>query len=365
MEIEIEDGRWKDLVLYLTLNLQPLTLNTLYFAACMVVCDSSIFPSSYSWMSYSQAQTKFSSKSLESGSPVRSRRRFAIINADDFGFSTGVNRAIIEAHERGVLTSTSLMVGAPAFEEAVELAKAHPNLGVGLHLTLGKGKSVLPPSLIPNLVDEQGNFSNEPNRAGVYYQFNGPARRQIPLEIRAQLEKFRSTGLKLSHVDGHLHMHSHPVILRALVALADEFEIKVIRLPSEELRLTLNIDKSDFQTKLVWASVFWGLRLYGESVLKSRGIGYVDRVYGFLQSGRMTEDYLLALIPQIQADVVEIYSHPAIAKPGEPVNSPIGWGQRELNALTSDQVRAALTASGFELVNFNDWETIATGGRAS
>ncbi|UBF28041.1 hopanoid biosynthesis-associated protein HpnK [Kovacikia minuta CCNUW1] len=311
-------------------------------------------------MSYSQAQTKFSTDSPGSGSSARSHRRFAIINADDFGFSHGVNRAIIAAHERGVLTSTSLMVGAPAFEEAVELAKAHPKLGVGLHLTLGKGKSVLPPSLIPNLVDDEGNFSNEPNRAGVYYQFNGFARRQIPLEIRAQLEKFRSTGLKLSHVDGHLHMHSHPVILRSLVALAEEFDIKVIRLPSEELRLTLNIDRSDLQTKVVWASVFWGLRLYGEKVLQSKGIGFVDRVYGFLQSARMTEDYLLALIPQIQADVVEIYSHPAIANPDEPVNSPIGWGQRELEALTSDRVRAALAESNFELVNFNDWETITS-----
>ncbi|MGA7933873.1 MAG: hopanoid biosynthesis-associated protein HpnK [Kovacikia sp.] len=309
-------------------------------------------------MSYSQAQAK-SSQSSESKGAGRSRRRFAIINADDFGFSHGVNRAIIEAHERGVLTSTSLMVGAPAFAEAVEMAKAHPNLGVGLHLTLGKGKSVLPPTQIPHLVDSEGNFSNEPNRAGLYYQFNAAARREIPLEIRAQLEKFRSTGLRLSHVDGHLHMHSHPVILRSLVALADEFDIKVIRLPSEELQLTLKIDRSDLQTKVVWASVFWGLRLYGEKVLKSRGIGFVDRVYGFLQSGRMTEDYLLALVPQIQADVVEIYSHPAIANPDEPVNSPIGWGPRELEALTSDRVRAALTTSGFELVNFNAWETIA------
>ncbi len=309
-------------------------------------------------MSYSQAQLKPSTAPVESNNSGRSRRRFVIVNADDFGFSSGVNRAIIEAHERGILTSTSLMVGAPAFEEAVELAKAHPNLGVGLHLTLGKGRAVLPPSQIPHLVDPEGNFSNQPNRAGVYYQFNAAARREIPLEIRAQLEKFRSTGLKLSHVDGHLHMHSHPVILNALANLADEFDIKVIRLPSEELRLTLNIDKTDFKTKLSWAFIFRGLRLYGERVLKSKGVGFVDRVYGFLQSSRMTEDYLLALIPQIQADVVEIYSHPAIANPGEPVNSPIGWGQRELEALTSDRVREALTNSGFELANFNDWERI-------
>lgn len=307
-------------------------------------------------MTQFQPQLQTPSTSSKPEDVVRSRRRFMIINGDDFGFSSGVNQAIIEAHQRGVLTSTSLMVSGQAFEEAVALAKAHPNLGVGLHLTLAKGRSVLPPSQIPHLVDSDGNFSNQPDRAGVYYQFNASARREIGMEIRAQLEKFRSTGLPLSHVDGHLHMHSHPVILGALVNLADEFNIKVIRLPSEELKLTLNLDRSDLQTKLSWSFIFTGLRLYGERVLKSKGVGFVDRVYGLLQSGRMTEDYLLGLIPQIQANVVEIYSHPAIASPGEPVNSPIGLGQAEFDALVSDRVREAIVSSGFELTNYNHWE---------
>ena len=288
----------------------------------------------------------------------RSRRRFMIINGDDFGFSNGVNRAIIEAHERGVLTSTSLMVTGEAFDEAVALAQAHPNLAVGLHLVLGKGKAVLPPEQIPHLVDSKGNFSNRPNRAGVDYQFSQSARRELPLEIRAQLEKFLSTGLQLSHVDGHLHMHLHPVVLPTLVELADEFNIKVIRLPSEELRMTLNLDKSDLQTKLVWSFFSTGFRYNGERLLKSFGVGFVDRVYGWLQSGRMTEAYLLGLIPQIQADVVEIYSHPAIAIAGEPRNGPLGLGPAELDALLSDQVRHMLVSSGFELTNYNNPEVI-------
>ncbi|HEY9606321.1 MAG TPA: hopanoid biosynthesis-associated protein HpnK [Allocoleopsis sp.] len=311
-------------------------------------------------MTQFQPQLQTPSASSKPEDVVRSRRRYMIINGDDFGFSSGVNQAIIDAHQRGVLTSTSLMVTGQAFEEAVALAKAHPNLGVGLHLTLGKGRSVLPHSQIPHLVDLDGNFSNQPNRAGVYYQLNASARREIPLEIRAQLEKFRATGLPLSHVDGHLHMHSHPVILGALVKLADEFNIKVIRLPSEELKFTLNLDRSDLQTKLSWSFIFTGLRLYGEGVLKSRGVGFVDRVYGLLQSGRMTEDYLLGLIPQIQANVVEIYSHPAIAIPGEPVNSPIGLGQAELEALVSDRVRETILSSGFELTNYNHWERVSS-----
>lgn len=300
--------------------------------------------------------SNFQAASSLGGDITRSHRRFIIINGDDFGFSDGVNRAIVEAHERGVLTSTSLMVTGQAFDEAVDLAHTHPKLAVGLHLVLSKGKAVLPPSQIPHLVDENGNFSSQPNRAGLHYQFNALARRELRLEIRAQLEKFRDTGLQLSHVDGHLHMHSHPVVLRVLVELADEFNIKVIRLPSEELRLTLGLDPGDLQSKLILSFIFTGLRRYGERLLKSKQIGFAERVYGLLETGRITEAYLLGLIPQMQANVVEIYSHPAFAIAGEPSNGPLGYSQAELDALLSDQVREMLVISGFELTNYNNWE---------
>ncbi len=284
---------------------------------------------------------------LESPAPSSPRR--ARINADDFGFSTGVNQAIITAHQRGILTSTSLMVTGDAAEAAIELAASNPTLAVGLHLVLGMGRSVLPPEQIPNLVDSDGKFSDDPGRAGLSYQFNAKARRELPLEIRAQLEKFRQTGLKLSHVDGHLHLHSHPVVLRHLVSFAEEFEIREIRLPSEELSIALAIDPSDWLTKTVGSMVFTGLRRYGEKILKKNRIQFVDRVYGFLQTGRVTESYLLGLIPKITADVIEIYSHPAIAIPGEPSNAPLNLGFAELEALLSDRVRSTLQQQGFEL----------------
>lgn len=279
-------------------------------------------------------------------------QKFAIINGDDFGFSHGVNQAIIKAHKEGVLTSTSLMVTGEAFDEAVDLAHAHPSLAVGLHLVLVCGRAALPPSQIPHLVDEAGNFPYTPERSGLRYQFNRSTHEELQREIRAQLEKFRSTGLRLSHVDGHLHMHMHPLVLRILVDLADEFHIQVIRLPHEELGMSLRLDRQNLLTKLVWAGVFGGLRRYGEGLLKSKGIGFADRVYGLLQTGSVTEEYLLGLIPQIQATRVEIYCHPAIAIPGEALNGPSGAGEAELAALLSGQVREVLAAKGFELTNF-------------
>ncbi len=284
-----------------------------------------------------------SSKATSRGKSHRS----IVFTGDDFGFSHGVNRAISEAHERGILTRASLMVTGDACEEAVALARAHPRLGIGLHVVLVCGRSILPPSDIPHLVDSTGRFSSRPILAGLRYQFCPSARRELRLEIAAQLDAFRRTGLRLSHVDGHLHMHMHPVVLRLLVAAAPGFGIREIRLPSEELRLALRLDRSGVATKLVWSLVFRGLRRYGERHVGAAGIGYSDRVYGLLASGRVTEEYLLNLIPQIAADRTEIYSHPALEVSGEPLNGPAGAGPAELAALLSDRVKDALTLHGF------------------
>jgi len=280
---------------------------------------------------------------------TRQQTRSVVFTGDDFGFSRGVNRAIIEAHERGVLTRASLMVTGEAFDEALALARSHPRLRVGLHLVLVCGWSVLSPVEIPSLVDGARCFASRPVPSGLRYQFSSRARRELRLEIRAQLEKFQRTGLLLSHVDGHLHMHMHPVALRILVELAPEFEIKEIRLPSEELDLALKLDRSRETEKRIWSLVFRGLRRYGERCLKSAGIDYRDRVYGLLASGRMTEAYLSGLLPQIRSNRVEIYSHPALEVEGEPANGPPGAGPAELSALVSDRVREGVALGGFTL----------------
>src|SRR5437762_14267709 len=127
--------------------------------------------------------------------------RRLIVNADDFGASQSINRAVIQAHQRGILTSASLMVNGAAAAEAVELARAHPCLGVGLHLTLCHGTSALPPSQIPDLVDRAGNFSNNPVGAGFKYFALRRCHDQLAREVAAQFEKFRATALTLDHVN--------------------------------------------------------------------------------------------------------------------------------------------------------------------
>jgi hopanoid biosynthesis associated protein HpnK len=273
--------------------------------------------------------------------------KYLIINGDDFGRSHSINQAIIESHEQGVLTSTSLMVSGQACTEAVNLAKNHPNLGVGLHLVLVCGQSVLPQEKIPHLVDRDQNFLNDPVKAGLTYQFNREARKELALEIRAQLEKFQETGLPMSHLDGHLHLHAHPVVLGIIKDLGLEFDLKVLRLPSEELNITLAIDRSHFWTKLVWSQVFGQLRRHGERLFENTGIIIPDKVYGLLATGRISEDYLVQLIPKIQTEIAEIYAHPDYSSLSNPS------GPMELNTLLSHQVRDRIQSCGFELINFH------------
>ncbi len=262
--------------------------------------------------------------------------RRLVITGDDFGFSHDVNAAIIEAHERGVLTNASLMVTGDAFEEAVSLSRAHPTLAVGLHLVIIDGRAVLLPREIPLLVDREGRFSAAPVSAGARYFFSRAARSQLRREIRAQVLRFRETGLELSHVDGHHHLHLHPVALSCLADLAGELGVPAIRLPSEELRLALRLDRSRIATKMLWAWIFRRLRKAGERRFCGSGVAYADRVYGLLATGRITERYLLGLIPEIRANDIEIYSHP----------TP---GSAELSALLSPRVRHAIEAAGFVL----------------
>lgn len=275
--------------------------------------------------------------------------RALAVTGDDFGLSRAFNRGIVEAHDRGVLTRASLMVAGEAAGEAVALARSRPDLSVGLHLVAVDGRAALPPREIPRIVDAGGRFRGGPVIAGLRYQFSAPARRQLRREVRAQLERFRDTGLPLSHVDGHHHLHLHPVVLRMLAEMAAEFRIPAVRLPSEELSLALALDGSGAAGKILWSAVFRCLRVNGERRLAEAGVGFDDRVYGLLATGRITEEYLLGLIPRIRADRVELYCHPALALPGEASNGEQDSGQREFAALVSRRVRESVASNGFAL----------------
>ncbi len=278
-----------------------------------------------------------------------------IINGDDFGYSEAVNRAIILAHGEGALTSCSLMVNERAAEHAVGLAKSNPDLAIGLHLVLVLGRAALPHAEIPHITDRDGNFTTSPFRAGVQYYFSPAARLEIRREMRAQFERFAATGLRFSHVDGHTHLHQHPVIFDELIELCEEFGVRRVRVVKGEIGMSLKLDRKNLPGKLVIGTVFNLLGRRCERRLQGRGFVQPQKVFGLLQSGDMNEDYLLGLIQsigQVGAAGAEIYAHPLAFDADEASKRENPGGERELKALISDRVRSAIETAGFRLATY-------------
>jgi hopanoid biosynthesis associated protein HpnK len=279
-----------------------------------------------------------------------------IINADDFGMSEAVNEAVIRAYKEGVLTSTSLMVTGAAFDQAVKLAKENPGLAVGIHLVTVVGKSVLPPKEIPVLVDREGNFSNNPTAAGLKYFFSTRARRELIKEIAAQFEKFKATGLPLSHIDGHLHLHVHPVIFKAALEMGAKYGARRMRVPAEERRLALAFDRSNRLQKTIHALLFGGLARYMKKKLKKRGFTFPERVYGNLQSGRINEQYCLYALDNLTAETSELYLHPAVYPDDRLLNGDERQCSIEFEALTSNRIKERVRQLGIKLTNYSEME---------
>jgi hopanoid biosynthesis associated protein HpnK len=270
-----------------------------------------------------------------------------IVNADDFGRSPTINAAVTRAHREGVLTSASLMVGGAARTEAVALAQTMPDLAVGLHLVLADGPAVLPPREIPHLVNQRGYFPADPVRLGLLYVLSRAARQELAQEITAQFESFLATGLPLSHVDGHLHMHMHPVAWRLLVPLAQQAGARGLRLPRDDLWLGLAYDHRQAWLKVTWALIFGALSRWGLHRTHGAGLIVTRRVYGLMQSGQMQEAYVLRLLQRLQEPTAEIYFHPDTV-----IGERLGPNPVDLATLLSPRVRQAIAAHHIRLSTY-------------
>lgn len=270
-----------------------------------------------------------------------------VVTADDFGLSPEVNEAVRLAHGGGVLTSASLMVGAPAAAEAVSLARSLPGLKVGLHLTLVEGRPVLPAREVPDLVDGSGHFRPGLVGHGARIFLSPRARRQAVAECRAQVEAFVNTGLELDHLNGHNHFHIHPTILGAVLQIAARTRIPAVRVPHQPFS---TMPPSAALMAVVMAP--WVART--RSRLRRAGIVVNDCLFGLFETGAMVESAWLRLIPYLPEGLTEVYCHPATATTGVLRESmPDYRHAEELAALTSPRVRAALERAGARLTSFS------------
>lgn len=271
-------------------------------------------------------------------------KRLLIITADDFGAHVSVNEAVEWAHRDGVLSATSLMVGAPAAADAVARAQALPSLRVGLHLVLTDGQAMLPHEDIPDLVDRSGRFPASMLRPAFGFFFLPRVRRQLAMEISAQFEAFAATGLLLDHVNTHKHFHLHPTVLKLILEIGPRYGLRAMRLPDER--------------GATWPLRPW-LALLRYRLARAK-IAHNDYVVGISQSGRFDETALLGVLRRLPPGVGEIYLHPALISGSQISPSMHNYHHRdELCALLSPRVRQALDRTGLQLAGFAELANVA------
>ncbi|KQL46757.1 hypothetical protein AN963_17775 [Brevibacillus choshinensis] len=243
-----------------------------------------------------------------------------IVNADDFGYSKGVNLGIVEAHVEGIVTSATMMMNMPGVEHAFRLAASTPTLGVGVHLVLTCGSPL--ESNVPSLTDENGSF-----RRGQAHLAEASAE-EVEREFTAQLERFFRTGRKPTHIDSHHHVHARETILPIVLRLADRFGLPV-RYPwafeQTERSLTPQVNTTEG----------FSHHFYGEDLTVDGLIGIIDGLSGHATAEMMTHP---AYIDE------ELLRGSSYAIPRT----------KELQILTAPEVKKYIKLKKVQLVTFNE-----------
>jgi len=233
-----------------------------------------------------------------------------ILNADDFGLTAGVNRAVAELHRAGALTSATLMARADATDEAIAIARATPTLGVGCHVVLVDGEPVLPAQALPMLVDQCTGRFQPTSGAFVQRLFTGRIRSaEIEAETAAQIALLQSRGVALTHIDTHKHVHLFPAVLRPVLRAARAAGIRAVRNPFEPAwsrRSTPHapwLRRAEVSLLRLWEPAF-------RRIVAEEGFTTTDGALGVLATGTLDAATLAALLSNLPAGTWELVTHP-------------------------------------------------------
>lgn len=275
-----------------------------------------------------------------------------IVNADDFGLHPQINKGIIKGYREGFITSTSLMCSAPAYDDAVALARQNPSLGVGIHLTLvGSVPSVLPKEKIASLVDADGLF---PENYVVFAKkfYTGQVKMvQLEAELRAQIERALNSGLNITHVDSHQHTHVLPFVSGLVVKLCDEYKINKLRIPCEDYFFSGGFN-SGLGRKIGRAGLSFCASM-ARLQAQSNGMKYPQHFFGMLAGGNLNEALVGNIITGLPEGISEIMTHPGLNK--DELGKIFTWNyhwEDELNAFLSAKNKALLEQRQIALTNF-------------
>jgi hopanoid biosynthesis associated protein HpnK len=276
------------------------------------------------------------------------------VNADDFGLTSGVNRAIVEAHRSGIVTSSTLMANAPAFDEAVQIARDSPKLSVGCHIVLINGTPITSPTTIPTLVTGRPARFRESLSSVAFCALSHRLQpSEIEAEVTAQIRKIQAAGITVSHVDTHKHTHIFPAILEPVLRAAAACGVPAIRKPIEArlmpFTLSPRLMKRGLQLQFL-------RRIAADFALKVKAAGLrtTDGVVGIVATGSLRLELFRGLIASLPDGTWELVCHPgyeddALRATGTRL---LGSRRKELELLTSDAARRILEDQAVELMSF-------------
>jgi hopanoid biosynthesis associated protein HpnK len=243
--------------------------------------------------------------------------RRLIVNADDFGLTAGVDRAIVETHTNGVVTSTTLMATGAAFEDAVRAARLAPSLSVGCHVVLVDGTPVSPADTIDTLVAirsaEPEKFFSSLSAFAARAMLGGFDQDQLVTEITAQIRKIQAAGLQVTHLDTHKHAHMFPEILTALLRAARICGVRAIRnpiVPVKALPAKLFKAKRELWKRYSQVRVLHTFSRQFLQKTKRAGIFAPDGVIGVIETGMVDAELLRQTIAKLPEGTWELVCHP-------------------------------------------------------
>lgn len=234
-----------------------------------------------------------------------------IVNADDFGLTAGVNRAILELHRAGVLTSATLMARAAATEEAIEIALSAPSLGVGCHVVLIDGEPVLSPPQLPTLIDSRTGCFHPALSAFLIRLFMGRmSAPEIETETAAQIALLQGRGMRLTHIDTHKHTHMFPAVLRPVLRAARAAGIRAVRNPFEPAWSVKASAKSPWIRRTQISLLRSRLEASFRRIVAEEGFATTDGAIGVLATGTLEAATLASLLRKVPEGTWELVTHP-------------------------------------------------------
>jgi len=293
--------------------------------------------------------------------------RRLVVNADDFGFTAGVNRAIVEAHTRGIVTSSTLMANGRAFEDAVKLAKTVPALGIGCHVVLIDGEPVLDRENLPTLVSTR--LSSREFRDGLK-AFAARAltgrlnARALEAEAEAQIRRIQAAGITVTHVDTHKHTHLFPAVLRPLLRAARACGVQAIRNPfgpRRPLRSSDLLARPSLWTSYAEVKVLRALAGKFRRAAMQAGFATPDGTLGVVVTGALDERLFRSIAAVIPEGTWEFVCHPGYNDADlKSANTRLRESREtELRLLTLPEVRNLLLYSGIELISYRELSSVS------